>query len=290
MSKKTPSSISLKPHATPSAEQKRYSIEPHQLKGKAKAGRTKHSIRVVPADNKRKISQPRTRKSSVSQEERQEKYLAALVESAAAPTPNQHEILQVLQLHGSEEIKRTLTQLSPQGWQELGMAFLFSIATSRLLNRIHQGREEGEAEHTKKVNGYRLGHESNGEQMSGLITGNIGVYNAPMPERSEPNAKSSQLTAADVSDALGKIIAENRASFEGKRGRPSFRFERVHELVDSGKTEFSLTELAELFDTTNPRKSAASIMSTLKDALVASDADIRLESDTTYWFVPNLRD
>ena len=290
MSKKTPSSISLKSTAFPSAEQKHFLIENQEVKRKARPGRTGRSTSVVSADNKRKVSQPGTNKSSVFQEERQEKFLAAVAESAATTTANPDEILQALQLHGSEEIKRTLTQLSPQGRRELGSAFFISIATSRYINRIHQGREEGNPERTRKVNGYVFGHESNGEQSLGLKPGNIGVYNAPMPERSKPSAESAQLTAADVSDALSQIIAEHRATFEGKRGRPAFRLERVHELVESGRTEFTLSDLSELFDTTNPRKTAASIMSTLKDALEESDMDIRLESDTVYRFKPSLRD
>lgn len=289
MSRKTPSAISLKSTAIPSAEQKHFSVEPKKPKRKVRARRTERSTLVISVDNKRKVDQPRTNKSSFSQE-RQEKFLAAVVEYTATPTPNPDEILQALQLYGSEEIKRTLAQLSPQGRQELGKAFLVSIATSRFLNRIHQGREDANPASMKKVHGYRQWQESNGDQLLDLKASNIGVYNAPMPERSNLSDESTQLTAADVSDALGKIITENRASFEGKRGRPPFRFERIHELVDSGKTEFSLTELAELFDTSNPRKSAASIMSTLKDALEASNADVRLISDTTYRFEPNLRD
>ncbi len=114
-----------------------------------------------------------------------------------------------------------------------------------------------------------------------------------MPERSDHTLDQGQdtpLTPPDISATLRQLIDGARAQVDGKRGRPPFRLERVYELVESGKTEFTLSDLAELFDTTNPRKTAASLMSTLKDALEASNADIRLESDTTYWFVSNLRD
>lgn len=114
-----------------------------------------------------------------------------------------------------------------------------------------------------------------------------------MLERSDPIIDQDQdapLTSTDISATLRQLIDGARAQVDGKRGRPSFRFERVHELVESGKTEFSLSDLAALFDTTNPRKTAASLMSTLKDALEESDMDIHLESDTVYRFTPNLRD
>ena len=290
MSKKSLPPILLKSAAPSSAEQKHFSIEPHRLKGKARTGRTKRSIGVVSTYNKAKIGQPRTRKPSISLKENREKALAAVAEAAAAPTPNPDEILCVLQLHGSEEIKRVITQLSPQGRQELGTAFLFSVATSRFLNRIHQRSDKEDPEHTKKVNGYRLGHESNSEQSLGLISDNIRVYNAPMPGHPESSITSSQLTAEDISNAINQLIAERRASYESNRGRPSSRFELVREFVNSGKTKFSLTELAELFDTTNPRKTAASTMSTLKDMLDESGVGIRLTSDTTYRFEPDLRD
>lgn len=114
-----------------------------------------------------------------------------------------------------------------------------------------------------------------------------------MPELSSHIIDQDQdapLTSTDISSTLRQLIDGARAQVDGKRGRPPFRFERVYELVESGKTEFSLSDLAALFDTTNPRKTAASLMSTLKDALEASNADIRLESDTVYRFKPSLRD
>ena len=120
------------------------------------------------------------------------------------------------------------------------------------------------------------------------------MYNALyMPERSNhiiDQGQDTPLTPTDISSTLRQLIDGTRAQVDGKRGRPAFRLERVHELVESGRTEFTLSDLSELFDTTNPRKTAASIMSTLKDALEESDMDIRLESDTVYRFKPSLRD